>query len=338
MAWVKYQKSKELAEEVDVYRKIINRMVENHELLTIQNLNLHLGHDDSKKERLEKQRLITASKGFLTFMAEEMGKEKLAPGTVRRKRVVIDAMIRYGKLSSFSDITPVNIKGFDDFLRNECDRTLVTIHNYHKCLKMYTRLAAEMGCILSDPYDSHLCKFDRGKSKERKPLTEEELLLLRELNLPEKEERVRDLFIFCAYTGLAFVDSQNFNYFSMTETMNGQTYIDGQRVKTGSTFFTPILPPAMEVLKKYAYNLPHISNQKCNDYLHLIESRSGIHKPLTTHVARHSFATLLLSYDIPIVNVARMMGHTDIKTTQVYAHILKTTIGRHTEDLVNRLK
>ena len=203
---------------------------------------------------------------------------------------------------------------------------------------MYTRLAAHFDYIVSDPYDSPLCKFERGNYKERRPLNEEELLLLREMNLSPKEAKVRDLFIFCAYTGLAFVDSQVFDFFTMTENVNGQAYIDGKRVKTGCTFYTPILPPAMDVLKKYNFHLPHISNQKANDYLHLLEMRCGLNKPLTTHVARHSFATLILSYDVPIENVARMMGHTDIKTTQVYAKILHSTIERHTETLLAKLR
>ena len=94
----------------------------------------------------------------------------------------------------------------------------------------------------------------------------------------------------------------------------------------------------MAILEKYDYKLPHITNQKANDYLHLIESRCKFNKPLTTHVARHSFATLCLSYDIPIENVARMMGHSNIRTTQVYARILKKTIERHTEALIAKIQ
>lgn len=169
-------------------------------------------------------------------------------------------------------------------------------------------------------------------------MTEEELLRIRNCKLGQKEGRVRDLFIFCAYTGLAYVDSQNFDYETMTETINGQTYIDGKRVKTGSSFFTPILPPAMEILKKYNYQLPHISNQKANDYLDFVEVACKIHKPLTMHVARHSFATLALSYDIPIEDVARMMGHSNIRTTQIYAKILKKTIERHSANLASLIK
>lgn len=338
ISWKKYEKSAELRDKVLAYQHIVNNMQKNGEEMTIARLDQHLGNVTTNKERLEKQKKMSAPNGFINFMRETIAKEELAPATLQRKRVTIDAMIRYGRLSSFSDVTDKHVKGFDEFLRAECNRTLPTLHNYHKILKMYTRLAAHLGYIVEDPYESPLCKFERGNYKERRPLNEEELLLLRKMNLSPKEERVRDLFIFCAYTGLAFVDSQVFDFFTMTESVNGQAYIDGKRVKTGCTFYTPILPPAMDVLKKYNFHLPHISNQKANDYLHLLEMRCGFNKPLTTHVARHSFATLILSYDVPIENVARMMGHTDIKTTQVYAKILHSTIERHTESLIAKLK
>lgn len=338
ISWKKYEKSAELRDKVLAYQHIVNNMQKNGEEMTIARLDQHLGNVTTNKERLEKQKKMSAPNGFINFMRETIAKEELAPATLQRKRVTIDAMIRYGRLSSFSDVTDKHVKGFDEFLRAECNRTLPTLHNYHKILKMYTRLAAHLGYIVEDPYESPLCKFERGNYKERRPLNEEELLLLRKMNLSPKEERVRDLFIFCAYTGLAFVDSQVFDFFTMTESVNGQAYIDGKRVKTGCTFYTPILPPAMDVLKKYNFHLPRISNQKANDYLHLLEMRCGFNKPLTTHVARHSFATLILSYDVPIENVARMMGHTDIKTTQVYAKILHSTIERHTETLIAKLK
>ena len=172
-----------------------------------------------------------------------------------------------------------------------------------------------------------------SNSKERRPLSEIELKKIREAELPPKESRVRDLFIFAAYTGLAYCDVQGFNFKMMTELIGDLYYIDASRLKTGSNFFTPILPPAMEVLKRYNYKLPKISNQKANDYLHNIESRLCINKPITFHVARHSFATVALSHDIPIEKLARMLGHKDIKTTQLYAKILKDTVARHATNL-----
>ena len=115
-------------------------------------------------------------------------------------------------------------------------------------------------------------------------------------------------------------------------------YIDGSRIKTGVNFYTPILKPAMDVLKKYKFKLPQISNQKANDYLHVLQDRMGLRKNLTFHLARHSFATMALANDVPIENVARMLGHTDIKTTQIYAKILNTTIERHACNLQRRIK
>ncbi len=124
----------------------------------------------------------------------------------------------------------------------------------------------------------------------------------------------------------------------MTKKVGKMYYIDGSRIKTETKFFTPILSPAMAVLKKYDYQLPKISNQKANDYLHVIQMEMHFRQKLTFHVARHSFATLALSHDVPIENVARMLGHQDIKTTQIYAKILRTSIERHATALQSSIR
>ncbi|MBP5381491.1 MAG: phage integrase SAM-like domain-containing protein [Bacteroidaceae bacterium] len=338
--WKEYQYSEEVRAQVTIYKRIVELMIKNREELTIENLDNHLGINTTRtKEKREVREKKASRTGFLDFYMEQIAKEKLKPNTSKRRTVVLEALKRYGKLNSFADLTPRNIKGFDDFLHEEDpNRSQPTIHDYHKVVKKFTRMAAQYEYIAKDPYESPLCKFERGKSQERRPLLEDELIKIRDCKLGPKEGRVRDLFIFCAYTGLSYVDSQNFDFETMTENINGQVYIDGKRIKTGNTFFTPILPPAMKVLKKYNYEVPRISNQKANDYLHLVEVECKIHKPLTMHVARHSFATLALSYDIPIEDVARMMGHSNIRTTQVYAKILKKTIERHASNLANLIK
>jgi integrase len=132
-----------------------------------------------------------------------------------------------------------------------------------------------------------------------------------------------------AYTGLAFCDMDLFDFDTMTEERKDYTYIDGERLKIGSKFFTPILPPAMDVLKKYDYKLPVISNQKVNEYLFLLKERLGINKQVTCHIARHSFATLILTYDIPMENLKRMLGHKNIAVTQIYGKILKSNVEKN---------
>ena len=109
-------------------------------------------------------------------------------------------------------------------------------------------------------------------------------------------------------------------------------------MKTGSKFFTPILPPAMEVLKKYDFKLHVISNQKINDYCDIIKERLNINKSITCHIARHSFATLMLSYGIPMEQVQRMLGHKNITTTQIYGKILKANVEKNVTQKLKDLK
>ena len=91
-------------------------------------------------------------------------------------------------------------------------------------------------------------------------------------------------------------------------------------------------------MKKYNYQLPKISNQKANDYLHLIESRAGINKPLTMHIARHSFVTLRVANGVQVEKACKMVGHTNVKTTQIYTHIMKSAIEQQVEMLVTKIR
>jgi site-specific recombinase XerD len=240
----------------------------------------------------------------------------------------------FGGMEKFKDLTPANVIKWDRFL-HDGTRTDNTIFGIHKKIHEYTKRLKDSEMIEKDPYA--YVNFPKGRCKERKPLNEDELLKIRQLVLSPKLDRVRDLFVFSAYTGLSFIDVMDFNFDKDTIYQNGMYYIEGNRIKTGSCFYTPILNPAMEVLKKYDNKLPHISNQKANDYLHLIEEKAELKKPLTFHVARHSFATLALSHDVPIEDVAKMLGHHDIKTTQIYAKILHTSIERHSVELGHQI-
>lgn len=268
----------------------------------------------------------SSKKSFIRYMELALDDEELRDGTRRHKVVVIDAVKRFGHLNTYGDLTSKNILAFDNWL-HDGTRTDITCYGYHKNVRKWVRQLYNIGEIKQDPYKAVVIK--RGKSKEREPLSEEELRLMRSHKFSPRLERVRDLFIFSAYTGLAFCDTQAFDFESMTMKAGDLYYIDGSRIKTETKFFTPILGPAMEVLEKYDYRLPKISNQKANDYLHLIQMELHLRQNLTFHVARHSFATLALAHDVPIENVARMLGHEDIKTTQIYAKILNTTIERH---------
>ena len=322
--WEQDAKSAETLEIISNCQKILSAMEVLGEEMTMENFNRHyLGED---KEGVTEETDDRSSQDFIAYCEEALAAEDIKIGTRKHKQVVIDAVKTYGKLKTYSDLTPKNILAFDRWLHNG-ERSDVTIYGYHKRLKKWVGELARLDEIPRNPYK--IVSVTRGKSKKRQPLLESELKKMRDYPFDGKLERVRDLFIFSAYTGLAFCDVQNFDYQSMTVKEGDLVFIDGNRIKTDTKFFTPILAPAMEVLKKYDFKLPKISNQKANDYLHLIQAQLGIKKNLTFHVARHSFATLALAHDVPIENVARMLGHEDIRTTQIYAKVLRTTIERH---------
>lgn len=275
------------------------------------------------------------SVNFLQYMEQSIKQENIREGTRKHKICTLEAIRRFGQIKTTKDLTRENLVAFDQWLRDGT-RSDVAINNYHKNIRIYTKRLATENVIDVDPYN--LVKFKRGKCKEREPLSETELKKIRTIKLEGKLDKVRDLFVFAAYTGLAYCDVQSFSFDTMTELQGTLYYIDGSRLKTGSKFFTPILKPAMEVLKKYDFKLPRISNQKANDYLHLIQAAMKLNKNLTFHIARHSFATLALAHDVPIENVARMLGHQNIRTTQIYAKVLKSTIERHAVNLQKAIR
>lgn len=338
--WEAAAQNKNVVARIKHYEQIINAMTVLGEDLTIETFNRHVYGSELKDIETPDNKYMFMGhdqrRSFPEFIEEYLKKEGLSEGTSKHVKVVVESLNKSHMLQTFADLTPANIIKYDDYLHAQNNKTLSTIWGYHKRLKKYTRVLWRDQMIPNNPYD-HV-QLKRGKHKERRPLNEEELLKMRKAKLSDKLARVRDLFIFMAYTGLSYVDMCSFDFLTMTEKKGKLFYIDGARVKTGSKFFTPILPPAQAVLDKYNYQLPIITNQKLNDYLHVIQEKLDINKPITCHVARHSFATLLLTYDFPIDKVARALGHKDIKTTQVYAKILKKPMFLHTEQIVSAIR
>jgi site-specific recombinase XerD len=313
--------SKAIVAKVKHYEQIINAMKLFNEDMTIENFNNHIytAQAPSKPEEKVLFKDNDLRQSFIEFCRNRFENEGLAKNSVKDFNVVFNALEECGYLNTFADLTKANVMAWDTWLRMGNKRSDYTINGYHKKVKKYTKLLWQLEMIESDPYQ--YVKFPKGSNKERNPLNEEELLKLREIKCKGYLERARDRFIFMAYTGLAYCDMELFDFKTMTEKREDYTYIDGERLKTGSKFFTPILPPAMAVLKKYNYKLPSITNQKLNEYCHLLEILCQIRKPVTCHIARHSFATLMLSYGFSLEEVKKMLGHKDIRTTQLYAKL-----------------
>lgn len=200
-------------------------------------------------------------------------------------------------------------------------------NNYHRFLNSFILDAIKDGIIKRNPYD-HL-RIDRGDDRDgiNKHLTLEEFQSLRYATMPDKRlERVRDLFVFHGYTCLSYSDLKAFNVKNIREVDGKQVYF-GERGKTHIEFTVPLLPPALEILHKYKEKLPILSNAKYNDYIKEVCAYAGITKPVTTHWARHTGATLLLNAGVPIEVVSKVCGHSSIKMTErIYAKMLAGTV------------
>lgn len=271
---------------------------------------------------------------FIDFCYDVMDRRGLRASTLRAHKCTLETLRESKIIRTFDDLTPENIKKFDTWLKKQDpDREQPTIYNYHKRLKPYINEAVSLGIIEESPYLRF--KAERGKHKPKEALNEEELAAVRSLELSDESlSKARDLFVFCCYTGLAHADMEAFDFSHDVVTVHGYNYIDKHRVKTGTKFYTPILPPAMAVLEKYHYQLPHFSQQAYNRLLKCIGFLIGTKKNISSHIARYTFATtVLLAHEVPIESVSKMMGHTRIQITQVYAKILNSSIEKQVERL-----
>lgn len=260
---------------------------------------------------------------YMTGIIRE--RQDLRDTTKKQHVVVLEAIIDYGKIKSFDDLTPANLRAFDRWLHNK-NRTTATIYNYHKRLKSYINIAIREGRFTGrNPYEIE--KFERGKSKPRVYLTDDELDHLMEIDFGTTYlNNVRDMFAFQALTGLSYVELCNFDFKKDVQEVDGKYILRKRRIKTNVDFITVITPTAMNILRQHDYQFDVISNTKYNLYLKPISKVLGLPKPLTTHCARHTFAVRALNKGIPIEVVAKILGHTDIRTTQIYAKIVDETV------------
>jgi integrase len=204
---------------------------------------------------------------------------------------------------------------------------------YIKNFGKIVRICLGNGWLTVDPYLNYKPKTSKVH---RTALTKEELKAISEKEMPmERLRLVKDIFLFCCYTGLAYVDVRKLKRSEVLKGIDGENWIYTNRKKTDTLSRIPILPSALEILERYEDHpqcqdnvLPVMSNQKMNAYLKEIADLSGINKILTFHIARHTFATTItLNNGVPIESVAKMLGHTNIKTTQIYAKVMDHKIS-----------
>ena len=285
---------------------------------------------------------------MLAWMEDQVGQLNVCGGTRNHYELLIDRLKKFGKLRAWSDLTVENIYLWDDWLhkmenvnarkpiQNRLGAVATvsdgTIHNYHKHLKALLNRAVEFGMIESSPYARLRGKFKTGDKESVEYLTEEQMkLILNTRPVPGTQmETVRDLFVFQMYTGMSYSDMQAFDIKQYKEEVvrdkiSGEKtkrfVYRGERVKTGVPYVSVLLPPVVDVLERHGWQVPKMPNQKYNCLLKTFGAVIGI-EGMHSHLARHTFATYMLSKDVKVQNVMRMLGHRKIEQTMRYAKVL----------------
>lgn len=237
------------------------------------------------------------------------------------------------------------IKSYQTFLRITRKCIPISSDKYVKHLKKIILLALSRKWIIENPF---LFVKLTAKPSPREFLRAHELEAIRtkEFTL-DRMAQVRDIFVFCCYTGLAYVDVTKLNSDEIGIGDDGKQWIFTRRQKTDTPSRIPLLKEALEILEMYKEHpmcrfkkilLPVYTNQRMNSYLKEIADVCGIKKTLTFHMARHTFATTVtLTNGVPLETVSKMLGHRSIVTTQHYAKILDVKIAEDMQFLQDKL-
>ncbi len=273
-----------------------------------------------------------------------------APGTLERFKISLKHLEEFllwklnAKDIAIDKIDFALITDFEFYLRSQKNCSNNTAVKYVRNFRKIIKLCLSNDWLEKDPF----VKYD-GKMKEVETefLTEDEIqsIYSKKFRTP-RLELVRDIFIFCCFTGLAYVDVKGLRNDHIGIGIDGQKWIFKNRQKTDTKSKIPLLPIPEELIKKYADHpkclnedrvLPVLSNQKMNGYLKEIGDLCEITKEITFHMARHTFATsVTLTNGVPIESVSKMLGHKNIQTTQHYAKVLDKKVGEDMQILKNK--
>ena len=283
---------------------------------------------------------------FLEDIKQRVGKtigaDSLQKYSVLRRHFAEFLMYKYSRKDiGLNEFTPAVVQDFHLYMSTVAGCAYNTSVKKVKTLKTITIYAQKRGFLLHDPFVNHhfhMEPVDRGF------LTDEEILRVANKNLGiQRLELVRDIFIFSCFTGLAYIDVSNLTPNHIV-TMDDKQWIMTKRQKTSVETNVLLLDIPRAIIAKYSHKtyrdgklFPVLTNQKTNSYLKEIADLCGIKKKLTFHLARHTFATMSLSKGVPIESVSKMLGHTNIRTTQIYARITNKKIEHDMEQLSEKL-
>jgi site-specific recombinase XerD len=330
---------------MDVIR-IYNEMNSRLEDITVDELRKALKGENERKSKT----LVEVCKLYNSSFEKLVGIE-IGEITFKRYATFASKVEDFMKLKmGIKDIRLENIKysfglEYDHYLKSEVKLHQNTLVKYIQYLNRVLDYAVKYEWLDKNVLFGYKCPV---KETKREYLTADELqrIVDKEIKVIRLQE-VRDCFVFCCYTGYAYKDAANLTPDHIGTGINGSKWIYTSRQKNDNVSNVPLLDQAMEIIEKYADHpdcvsknklLPMKSNQKLNAYLKELADICEITKPMTMHIARHTFATtVLLSNGVSMEATSKMLGHSSLKTTQIYGKILETRVGSEMEMLKAKL-
>lgn len=333
--------------------KLANEVLEVQQDLTLSRKTIdYINLKQKLTGKVEKQRtLIPIFKEHNERIQALVPVGEFAQGTVERYKTTLNHIEKFllwkfnTKDIAILDIDHAFIVDYDFFLRTQRNCKNNTSIKYVKNFRKVFNICIDNEWVTRDPFKKYKPKItivdrDYLNADELKRILTKKFVVPR-LNL------VRDIFIFSCFTGLAYIDVHNLSPSNISIGIDASQWIFAKREKTDGPSNIPLLPIAAEIIEKYKDHptsinknrlLPILSNQRMNSYLKEIADVCEIHKELTFHVARHTFATTVtLSNGVPMESVSKMLGHRSLKSTQIYARVLDVKVGRDMQLLKSKL-
>lgn len=272
------------------------------------------------------------SSDFLSWVENELHKKDIKPNTLYKQMSIIRTMRRCGVFKTFGDITIDEITKFDMALR---DVSVGTRRAYHANAKKFINMAVIGELLPRNPYEKFVFPKE-NRATTIKYLTEDELRLLENVEVSGKMEFTRDLFLLGCYTGLRWSDIQQISIRNYEKRADAD-WLVGVQQKTGNNYAIILLPDARKILDKWGWNMNLIGLSLVDWHLKRLACIAGIGKMLTMHMSRHTFATMAMSKGVRMEIVSKMLGHTDIKMTQLYAKVLQRDVEEGFALLASRM-
>jgi len=318
-----YELNDRLNHIVSNIQRIANEYIESGRALDVVAIKKKAWNMQTDDEQLE----------VYEWMQKQIPMLNLAPKTKNRYMILYDRIVEFGMFKTWDDVNADNLYEFDAWLhqrQSQDGRGMISdagVYNYHKCFKALLNRAMRIGVIDANPYNRLRGEFKRGDQESFEYLTEDEMKAFEALRpVPGTvAAKARDLFVFQMYTGLSYSDAQAFNIRNY-KLVDGRWRYNGKRIKTGVPYVSELLPPVIDVLERNGWKVPKIENGFYNKILKVLGMAAGIQTRFHSHLARHTFATWVLSKHVDIQNVAKMLGQKDIKTTQRYAKVLAESV------------